>query len=354
MADEADEDLPPMLEPIDGYESDHSMPGLQSVSSSNDSEDDQEDNDDDAPSSSSDDPLDTLSRQVVDTAESAQFFRDFPSPAAEIQTPQSRPASSARFSTVVDRSNIATGSASPAAQSTSTGSQMDPQPQMSLLEWARAVIQMDEEEEHEEEDDDDDEMPPLEAVPGSDGPSSSRTDPPNDISQPRPNASQTVTDNTDDEPPPLHPAEQVLLGSIASAQPATASALPEATTITRQRSGEQEFTTDGRGRVISIGGPEHSSSQTPTNSDEEEGSDASSHVAQVPPAIHRQASEFTTDGRGRVISVGDSVASGSSTTMSEGEGTMVVTSMTGRGAEGPVGPGHGRGFFAWFPFNSLF
>ena len=346
-----------MLEPVGGYESDHSMPGLQSVSSSDASDDDQDD-DDDGSSSSSDDPLDTLSRQDVDLVDRVQFLRPIPDPSVETETAQSRPASSARFSTVVDRSNTATGSsASPTNNSTSPGGQADPQPQMSFLDWARAVVRMDEEERQQrerQESDDDDEMPPLEALPVHDGSSSSGTDPPNDVSQPLNNVSQPGTENADDEPLQLEPVEDDVLGSVSLNQPAAASVLPEATIVPRQRSGEQEFTTDGRGRVISIGGPEQSRAQTPSISDEEEGSDSESHVASVPPAIQRQASEFTTDGRGRVISVGDPVAESSSGTGARGSGLEMVLSPQSGSSDERVGPGQGRGFFAWFPFNSLF
>ncbi len=119
---------------------------------------------------------------------------------------------------------------------------------MAFLEWARAVVQMDEDErqQHEQqEDDDDDEMPPLEPllVHASDGSSSSRIDPPNNV--PLSNTSQPGTENTDDQPPPFDPVEDAVQGSISLNQPAAASVLPEATIFPRQRSGEQEFTTDG-------------------------------------------------------------------------------------------------------------
>ncbi len=106
--------------------------------------------------------------------------------------------------------------------------------------------------------------------------------------------------------------------------------------------------------MISIGGPEQSPAQTPPFSDEEEGSDSGSRVAQVPPAIQRQASEFTTDGRGRVISVGDPVTESSSGTDVSGSSLEMVLSPQSGSSDERVGPGQGRGFFAWFPFNSLF
>lgn len=130
----------------------------------------------------------------------------------------------------------------------------------------------------------------------------------------------------------------------------------------RRTSGD--FTTDGRGRVISIGGGGNSreglhwpvevpdAAEDDNDSDSEDDDDEGTNedlealiAAAAPRPAARKVSEFTTDGRGRVISV-DSTGAHTSGTGATTSGANAAAS-TSPPAEPSPSSGTG-GLFGWF------
>ncbi|KAF9485501.1 hypothetical protein BDN70DRAFT_871158 [Pholiota conissans] len=336
-------------------------------------------------------------------------------PPTQNQAPQARPNRSARFSTVVDRSGSDRSTANRNGNRNTNedanhgnGSAGTDQP-MRLMEWAEAVLRMN----RELDSDDDASMPALEPVPRSrNRQADSDDDEPMPALEPIPLPRSTIPhEDSDDEampalepiPPPTAPLPVVsvatssrsdqqdapcaqpdpqpftmgsgLMLSSANA-PASQSLLSETGPVRagaaeenapgisirkteRKTFNQQDFTTDGRGRVISIGGPEPSILVAPTAPEHSEIHAVSAEVVEeaqqlpTPAAIQRKSSEFTTDGRGRVISVGHSVSSESSV-MAEssalGESESNTESVANRREEARDGDesGNGGGLLAWF------
>jgi hypothetical protein len=417
-----DDEPPPMLIPEErsrrsptraraGYDSDTSMPALQVVSDSSDEEDNDGSGTDDSNGGFHDDDDDEDDED--DSLDTNLFFRLFGipldaalgaaapelRPRSHMQTTEPRPSSSARFSTVVDRSRSGSGGASASANRSTPVAPGSPgggsDQSISLQEWAENILRMDEPEDSD--DDDDEPMPPLEPVPHHDVPPSSSSA----SSSPPPVASlqqtrhpmwhqhrDVDTDSESDSPPPListlpsvsAPSRQPSVHNAPASRPPLPTVQLESgpalipaegapsRKAERKATVQQEFTTDGRGRVISIGGPELPASASfaePQTSDHqlESRSDVSEEHEEeaprppAPVAIQRKSSEFTTDGRGRVISVGHSVSSGSSGVSGITQDGQRSTEVIDNEGEEPRGSddedGHsGRGLFAWF--NGLF